>query len=346
MIPFIKRSLLVSACLVTLASGLASAQVVRPYGPYNPYNPYSPYNPYGPNNPGNALSGAADLTNAQGNYTNQIEQARITREQALQAKIDTKRKAFDEMNYEKANTPSYGETLSKTNAQILQRMMNNPMPAEISEGKTLNVMLPYLQYLTTTGAQGPPVVLSQSIINQLNITGSGTSSVGMLRSGGGLEWPLGLQGPQQQHLDRLLPEACDATAAGKLTPKLMKDIRTELKTMRATLGQQLGDDQIDGSSYVQALEFYNSLLSSVNALEKPDARKQLSGARSPRARNVQELVDYMTDNGLKFAAAAPGNESAYQVTHDAFVRYTRTAQYGSGIQPCNAPITMPGAVKK
>jgi hypothetical protein len=346
MVPSITRSLLASFLLVTIAAGVASAQYRYP-GPYNPYNPYSPYNPYNQAQAaGSAMYGAADLTRAQGDYSNQMEQARITREQALQEQIKTKRLAFDEMNYEKANTPSYTETLAKTNAQILQRLINNPTKSEISNGKTLNAMLPYVQYLSGTGAQGPPVPLAQSIINELNITGSGATSVGMLRAGGALEWPLGLQGPQQKKLDKLLPQAVDATAAGKLTPALMKEVRNEMKTMRATLAKGLQDDTIDGSTYVQALEFYNSLQTSVNALEKPDARKQLGGARSPRARNVQELVDYMTDNGLTFAAASPGSESAYKVTHDAFVRYTRIAQGSSGMQTMTAPPTMPSGKSK
>ena len=335
------RIVFASACLAAITSGSAFAQY-GPYSPYNPYNPYSPYNPYNRGaGVGNALSGAADVTNAQGNYLNQVEQARVTREQSQQDKIKTKRMAFDEMMYEKANTPSYTDELAKTNATILRRLMDNPTNSEISSGKTLNAMLPYVQYLSTTGVQGPPVPLAQSIINELNITGSGTTSVGMLRSGGAVDWPIGLQGPQQKKLDKLLPQAVDATATGKLNPKLMKEVRTEMTSMRTTLGKQLAEDQIDGSSYVQALEFYNNLHTSVNALEKPDARKQLTGARSPRAHNVQELVDFMTDNGVKFAAASPGNEPAYRVAHDAFVRYARIAQNSSGMQAINAPINMP-----
>jgi hypothetical protein len=207
-------------------------------------------------------------------------------------------------------------------------------------------MVPYLSSLSSQGAQGPPVPLTQSVVNQLNISTSGASSVGMLKAGGSVDWPLGLQGPQQKNLDKLLPQAYEATADGKLTAKLMKQIRTEMTTMRETLRTQLQTDQIDGSSYIQALEFYNSLRSSVDALEKPDARKQLNGAMSPRARNVQELVDYMTDNGLKFAPCAPGSEAAYQATHDAFVRYTRVAQASTGsIQSMSSPVMSPGGKK-
>jgi hypothetical protein len=277
---------------------------------------------------------------AYGDVINQQEQARVTREKANQAKLDTKRQAFDEAMYEKANTPTYTETLTQEKAQILTRVMNFPVKSEITDGKSLNIMLPYLQDLTAHGAMGSPVPLPQSIINQLNISGSGTSSVGMLRDGGRVDWPLGLQGKNQKSLDKLLPEAYSAAASGKLSPKLMKEVRTELKTMRETLRKQCQNDEIDTSSYLQAIEFYNALETSVNALERPDAKKQLGGAYSPRARNVQELLDFMSDNGLKFAPATPGNEAAYQATHDAFVRYGRNAQ-SVGFQALSTPIQAP-----
>jgi hypothetical protein len=295
--------------------------------PY-PYNPY--YNPYNYNSTGAALSGAADVNRSYGDVINAQEQARVTREKANQAKLDTKKQAFDLMMYEKANTPTYTETLTKDNQQILARMMNFPLKSEVTDGKSLNTMLPFLQSLSAGGVQGPPVPIPQSIVNQLNISGSATGSVGMLRDGGHVDWPIALQGKNQMALDKLLPQAYSAAATGKLTSKLMKDVRTEMKSMRETMRTQLQKDEIETSSYLQCIEFYNALDSSVNALERPDARKQLAGAYSPRARNVQELVDFMTDNGLKFAPATPGNENAYQAVQDAFVRYARSAQSSAG----------------
>jgi hypothetical protein len=334
--------------LFTANSAFAQYGYARRYYPGNPYMPYG-YGSVYPNGPGyNAgayLQGSASVMNAYGNVINEQEQARVTREQANQAKIDTKRKAFDEMMYEKANTPTYTEALTKEKQQLLTRVMNFPVKSEITDGKSLNIMLPYLQDLSSRGAMGPQVPLPQSMVNMLNISGAGTSSVGMLRDGGHVEWPLGLQGKNQKSLDKLLPQAYDAAAKGTLTPKLMKDVRTEMKTMRETLRQQCRDDQIETSTYLRAIEFYNSLESSVNALERPDAKKQLAGAYSPRARNVQELVDFMSDNGLQFAPSSPGNESAYQVTHDAFVRYARNAESG-GLQALNSPRGTPPPPKK
>lgn len=306
--------------------GLPSATLPASAQYPNPYNPY--YNPYG--RAGGQLAGSAQVMQAYGQVINDQEQARVTREQANQAKLDTKKQAFDLMMYEKANTPTYTETLTKEKAQILTRMMNFPLRSEIADGKSLNVMLPFLQSLSSGGTQGPPVPIAQSMVNLLNISGSGQGSVGMLRDGGQVDWPVALIGNNQKALDKLLPQAYGAAATGKLTPKLMKDVRTEMKTMRDTMRTQLQKEEIETSSYLQCIEFYNALEKSVNALETPDARKQLAGAYAPRARNVQELVDFMADNGVKFAPATPGNENAYQVVHDAFVRYARTAQSSAG----------------
>ena len=311
------------------------------YYPPNPYNPYAPgynANPGRGYNQGAYLQGQAQVMQAYGDVINSQEQARVEREKANQAKLDTRKQAFDQMMYEKANTPTYTEALTKDKANILTRLMNFPLRSEVTDGKTLNAMLPLLQALSGQGTMGPPVALPQSLVNELNLSGSGQSSVGMLRDGGHVDWPIGLQGKNQTALDKLLPEAYNAAATGKLTPKLMKQVRTEMGTMRQTLRDQCQKEEIDTSSYLQAVEFYNSLESSVNALERPDAKKQLGGAYSPRARNVQELVDFMTDKGLKFAPSAPGNENAYQATHDAFVRYARAAQSSAGLQPTSAPI--------
>lgn len=320
--------LLIALIAIATVPLAAKAQYPNPY--VNPYNPY--YRPYGGAGYGygQALQGAASVQQAYGQVIQDQEQARILREQANQAKLVTKKQAFDLMQYEKANTPSYTETLTKEKAQIIDRIMNFPLRGEIEQGKTLNILFPYIQTLSTYGTVGQPVAIPQSIINELNISSTGTSSVGMLRDGGHLDWPLAFRGEYQKKLDKLLPAAVDAVLAKSLEPKLMKQIRTEMTAMRQKLGDQLRADEVETSDYLQAIQFYNLLDDSVNALTRPDARKQLTGGTSPRARNVQELVDYMTDNGLKFAPASPGNENAYQVVHDAFVRYARTAQAGSG----------------
>jgi hypothetical protein len=57
----------------------------------------------------------------------------------------------------------------------------------------------------------------------------------------------------------------------------------------------------------------------VVALRKGDAVLYLDYAQkfAKGGRTVQELVEYMTKNGLKFAPAMPGDERAYQAVQTA-----------------------------
>jgi hypothetical protein len=326
----------------------ASAQYYPGYRPpARPGYPGGYVNPYFPQgSPGyNRLNGQADVMRAQGDLTNANEQARIAREKANQAKIDTKRKAFDEMLYENANTPTYLESLTKDQANKLTRLMNHPLKAEINDGRTLNVMLPLLQTLTNSGSQGPPVTLPKFAVNALKMTIGGQPSVGMLANKGPLEWTSALRGPQQKKLDKLLPAAVEAAVEGTLSTKMLKEIRTEMTSLRESIRKQFQKDEIEGSSYFRAIEYYNSLEASIKALDRPDAKKQLTGAYAPKATNVQELVQFATDNGLQFAAAAPGDENAYKVVHDSCVRYARTAQASGGFTSSRQP-AMPGGKKE
>src|SRR4051794_6744860 len=96
---------LLLACLLggLLTPGAGRAQSYLPYGPYAPYG-----NQY--RGAGGQLHGYSDMLNAVGNLTIDQEKARVERETANQAKLDTRKKALDQMLYEKAYTPTSVET--------------------------------------------------------------------------------------------------------------------------------------------------------------------------------------------------------------------------------------------
>jgi hypothetical protein len=296
-------------------------------------NPYYPGFGFGSNQGNwiapNYLYGAADLARANADATVSTEKARLLREQYNQAKIETQKKAFDQMLYEQANTPTYTEIVQGEQALILTRMLNSPTPGEIANATALNTILPYVQSISGYGTQGPPIPIPRSAVDELNVSPSGTSSVGMLRDGGQVPWPVALRGPYQRRLDPLFEAAYRATLNGTLDNKLLREIRTEMNAMRDNLRLQLKNEEIDTSTWITGIEFFHALENTVNALARPDARKQLNGTFEARGRNVQELVDYMTDHGLKFAPATPGHENAYRAVHNALVRYARAAS-GSG----------------
>src|SRR6516164_1520848 len=96
-----------AASALFFGAGVANAQYY-PYGPGVPPPPGGPttvvapgygFFPYA----GGYWNGQAAMLDAYGNLGVSQEQARIMREQANQAKLDTKKKTIDFMGYERAN---------------------------------------------------------------------------------------------------------------------------------------------------------------------------------------------------------------------------------------------------
>jgi hypothetical protein len=287
---------------------------------------------------GGALYGSASVMNSYGNVVVQQEQARVQREVANQAKIDTKRKAFDEMMYEKANTPSFTEEQEKIQAMTLRRIMNQPTPTEVTTGKAQNMLLPYLHGMIATGIQGPPVTLDPSLVSQINVSTQQTKgSLGPLRQGGHVEWPLLLKGKSQQKIDGLLPTAVSAATMGTLDAKLYRELTKELQSLSEQWRKQFHKEEIDGAEYLDGKHFLDSLQEAVTALSRPGAAKVLDGSYAARGRTVPELVENMTGQGLTFAPATLGHEAAYYALQNAMVAYARGSQTDTAFQNRMAP---------
>lgn len=327
----------------------ATAQT-NPYGP-RPIPPgYYPGFPggYYPGRVGGAYHGQADLVRAQGELTIQTEQARIEREKANQAKLDTKRKAFDQMMYEKANTPTLTETLQYEAGLSAQRLMTSPMPAEIASGKTLNAMLPLITSLSLKGTQGPTMSLNQDQLHFVNVTvGKDGASLGMLTDGGtNLRWPLTLQGPKQQKVAALIPTLVSQARSGSVDAKLYREVAALLSDINEDLRKRFHKEEIDGGEFLESRRFLDSLNQSMQALRSPTSQRFLDGSYAAKGRTIPELADHMTKNGLSFAPANPGHEAVYQALHDSFVAYTTSAQAASGFQVrYNPPRTDPWKIR-
>jgi hypothetical protein len=287
-----------------------------------PYPPYYPPPGYGGFGPGNVLNGQANVINASGNLYIQQEQARVEREKALQAKVDTKRKTFDEMMYEKANTPTFTEDQAKIQAMTLRRVITKPLEAEVTSGKAQNLMLPYLDQLCRVGIQGPPISLDPDMLRSVNVTiGKEGNNIGLLKDGGKLDWPLAVVGPTQEKLDPLFPKLVSGAAVGKLDLKLYTQVNKGVTTLQDELRKKFHKEEIDGGFYLEGKRFLDSLESSMKMLRQPSAAKLLNGTYAAVGRNVPELVYNMTMKGLKFAPATPGNEAPYFALHSAMAAF-------------------------
>ncbi len=274
--------------------------------------PYYPPPGYGGFGPGNVLNGQANVIGATGElYINQ-EQARVEREKANQAKVDTKRKTFDEMMYEKANRPTFTEDQEKSEMMIVRRVMNHPLEAEVRSGKSQNILLPYLDKLLRVGIQGPPVTLDPGMLRWINVTsGKGGANIGLLRDGGKLDWPLALRGATQKKLAPIFPQLVSAATSGGIDLDMYNTASKGITALRSELSQKFRKETIDAGLYLEGKHFLDSLDSSLQMVRSPSAAKYLDGTFAATGRNVPELVYNMTSKGLAFAPATPGNDAPY-----------------------------------
>jgi hypothetical protein len=322
------RTCLGLACLFAL-SAPAGAQ----------YPPYYPPPGYGGFGPGNVLNGQASVINASGQLFINQEQARVEREKANQAKIDTKRKTFDEMMYEKANTPTFTEDQEKVDMMTLRRIMNHPLEAEVTSGKAQNTLLPYLDKLMRVGIQGPPVALDPFMLKSVNVTtGKEGFNIGLLKDGGILDWPLAVRGPTQKKLAPLLPQLVSGAMSGDLNLDLYTKASKGVAALQDELRTKFRKEEIDGGLYLEGKRFLDSLDSSMKMIRSPSASRLLNGTYAATGRTVPELVYNMTMKGLKFAPANPGQEAPYFALQSALVSFAAGAESNSGFRATFDPL--------
>jgi hypothetical protein len=294
------------------------------------------------------LQGQASVISATGDLMIQREQAYQEREKANQEKLVTKKKSFEEMMYEKANTATLTENLKYEASLSNQRLMTAPVPKEITNGQTLNAMMPMIKSLAIKGTQGPAISLDQDQLRHVNVTiGKDGVNLGMLNGGGdNLAWPLSLLGPKQKKLAGEIPMLVSQVKSGSLDPKLYRDVRNQLNALNEDLRTKFHKEEIDGGEFLEGQRFLEPLTKSVTALSSPTSQRFLDGSYTAKGRNVPELANYMTQNGLSFAPCNPGDESYYYALNDLFVAYTTSAQAAAGFQvKYNPPRTDPWLVK-
>jgi hypothetical protein len=288
------------------------------------------YNPWGFGNNvvdpyGGYMQGAASIINAQANFTQARQQAAILKEQARQARLDTQRRIFDEWLYEQANTPTWEQMQERARQERVQRSLFGPDPNEIASGWALNELLTDIQRLqAVTGLRGPHVPLDPEAVAHINFSAAGSNlgGVGMFR-GGKIPWPGVFLDPRfdrdRAEVERLLAEAIRFAQTGSGSPTAANDLDRAVQALRARLREAV--DDIPAADYITALEFFRNLDSSVQALRQPTGGRLLSGELTARGNTVDQLVDSMTRQGLRFAPAVPGYEGAYSAIWQALRTY-------------------------
>jgi hypothetical protein len=327
------RRLLYAILLAALLGHLTapSARAQYPYGyPSGPVYPSGPgYYPPGYGyypQPGGYWYGQAAMLDAYANYGKSAEEARVTREQANQAKLDTKKKTVDVMEYERAHKYWYTDEQVDIQAKKIQYALNNPPTYEITSGRVLNTLLPYLDQIIAAGTPGPTMEVDSTVVKALNVTaGADNGNVGLLKDVGNLDWPVSLQGPTQKNLDTMLQDATAMAMKGQVPATTISKLNKTTDTLEQEVKKKFHKSEIDGGEYLEGTRFIARVRDAITALKQPTASKFLSGAFAPKGNTVDEVVLSMASKGLTFAPAQPGQEFAYIALHQAFVNFAAAA---------------------
>jgi hypothetical protein len=276
-------------------------------------NPYQGY-----------MQGAADVTTANAQYQQTIQQAKLTREEARRSALQTRRATIEERQYELSLQPDPEKIRQEQMQRSLQRSRNNPPLVEIWSATALNDLLRDIQSAQTGSASVRDVALPQEVLQHINVTtGTTYGGVGLLRGDGKLTWPFVLQGPyfdtERTRLDQLLPQAVQAARSGQVPFKLVTDVLNAQKDLERSLDAHVAD--LTPSEFTEASRYVRELKDSTRVLRQSDVAKYFRPAWSPKGATVGELVTQMTREGLKFAPAVSGDEPYYTSLHRAMVDF-------------------------
>jgi hypothetical protein len=282
------------------------------------------------------LRGAAHVIGAEGQFLLAQQQARLTREQARQAQLETRRMAWEQWRYEQESLPTAEEIRAIQWQAELDRMRNNPPSVSIRSGDALNTLLRSIQKAQGQFGVGPRILLDPDIMSRISVTDGSSFGQGILSQGPALSWPHAIEGSDifdagRKRMDRAMSQAIQQSMAGKqVDAELLTELRSALDSLRETKSAHV--HELTPTQFVQARRFMNELHETIRTLQTPSAANFATGKWAARGDTVSELVLNLTRDGLRFAPAAPGNEFAYNSLYHSMLKYERAlAQFTEGV---------------
>src|SRR6266536_3292057 len=183
-------------------------------------------------------NGVANVVSSYGQYSIDVNQARLTNQQVEQEKIRTRRMLADQDRYERSLQPTANQVAARKRAIELQRARNDPPVVEIWSCSTLNDLLAaVLDAQNKTGVRGPVVALDTATLLHINVSaGTSRGPVSMLRPDGRLRWPFVLQddrfATERQKIDQLLPQAVKEIKGDGLQRATFEGLKTAVGELK------------------------------------------------------------------------------------------------------------------
>jgi hypothetical protein len=276
---------------------------------------------------GAALQGAASLTSAQGAYWNQIEQARIAREQSYQASIETAKQRVEFQKWYEQNRPTALTMAATAKASALNWARNDAEDTQIWDGRALNVLLQSILTAFNPTA-GPNIGLDQTTVRGLNLMlPSSRGSLALAKNGGKIAWTETLEGSAfddaRNGFSQQFAEGIKTALGGNTAPLVqIKILQDQLKILNSTLDDQVQD--ISPTAYIDSRRLLNQLKYAIQGLSNPLLCATCSDKWKKQIHTVADVVKYCMDNGMQFGpAVAGGDYPAYIAFYYAIRNYER-----------------------
>ncbi len=240
--------------------------------------------------------------------------------------LQLRQATFDEMMYEKMNTPPPEVEREQNRLQRLSRARNTPPDSEIYTGLALNEMLVNIQRIEAReNVRGYMIPLDSDTTKHLNVTTTEdmSGSNELFKKDQALDWPIALADPNlAADRKRVMDDMAAMVKAqqnGMVDRVKAADARKYAALMKSKLYEQRFSQSF--TDYSEALTFINKLNDSIDTLAKPGAKSFVDGTYSAKGDTVGELIDYMTKKGLRFARSSPGYEPNYLGFYQQLVTY-------------------------
>src|SRR5262249_59534053 len=107
--------------------------------------------------------------NAQGRVLVTQQQSMLTAERVSQARLETRRREFDEWLYNRDNRPTREDDRERVQRQELRRSRNDQPLSEIYSGAALNTLLAELQKLEGRGLRPAEIPPYEALGRHLNV---------------------------------------------------------------------------------------------------------------------------------------------------------------------------------
>jgi hypothetical protein len=294
---------------------------------YSGGSTYAPYtsgsygaNPWSGNSEGAIFQGFAALADATGKSWKNIQEARLIRLDAQRRALDNLKRQWDTERYWNSIRPTAPRMMDAERAVALNDARNRATPARVWSADALNQLL---RGIIRNGQlnRGPNIPLDEDTLKHINLTDrSSRGNVGLIKSGGKLNWPPVLQEPPldkpSKALDRKLREAVEQLKDREpVSSTTLQDIDNLYKELNDRLSDRA--DELSPSQYIEAKRYLNQVGQAVRALRDKNAVRHFDNSWTPKGKNVAELVDFMRREGLEFAPATEGDESAYNSLYNA-----------------------------